>query len=113
MSLAKQIVGKAISSAIKKTRRVSFCLDKNEVLEYVLDNSISMRKIKPAKPSTPAPIKKRPNTQNIQPVTGLPMLVRTQSDRFKNFKNPLPPPEEPEMNPRQVLEQKNKSLTLK
>ena len=113
MSLAKQIVGKAISSAIKKTRRVSFCLDKNEVFEYVLDNSISMRKIKPAKPSSPAPNKKRPNTQNIHPVTGLPMLVRTQSDRFKNFKNPLPPLEEPEMNPRQVLEQKNKSLTLK
>lgn len=103
MSLARQIVQKAISSAIKKNRKVSFHLDKNKIIEYVLDHSNPMKKAKPEKPSTKAPKNKRPKQTNK---SGFPVLVRTQSDRFKNFNNPPEPEGEPDLNPRQLLELK-------
>ena len=52
MSLARQIVQKAISSAIKKNRKVSFHLDKNKIIEYVLDHSNPMKKAKPEQGKT-------------------------------------------------------------
>ena len=83
-------------ATIGKKKKVTF--GGNVVRKF----TVASYKLSRKPPSSKPPEKKRPNTSK-------PVLARTQSDRFKDFKPSPPKNETPTLNPRQILEMKKSS----